>query len=164
MVLRLIGILLLTNISVAKATAVFFQELNVCVTRVAFSLYMCWESPRTLLLWLKGVMIFFPSLFTVKLMACSIFVSFLFHGLLFVTALSYLSAKKDPWSVPWEEQIRNQFPKSCLTASTSLSWTDLQLQVRVWAEQVMTYHICTLGFLLHQQTHFHWHFLFHPAY
>lgn len=41
MVLGLIGILLLTDISVAKATAVFFQELNVCVTSVAFNLYMC---------------------------------------------------------------------------------------------------------------------------
>lgn len=45
MVLRLIRILLLTNISVAEATAVVFQEFKVCVTRW-LSTFICAESPK----------------------------------------------------------------------------------------------------------------------
>lgn len=50
MIRRQIRILLLTNISVAKATAVLFQELDVCVTTVAFKPYV-YLVPKTLPVW-----------------------------------------------------------------------------------------------------------------
>lgn len=140
-VLRVIRILLWTNISVAKTTAVFSQEQNVCLTRAAFSSYMCSESHRLLCSgWME---LWYSCLLLLLLSLCPTVSLGVFLFLQLTRYLSLFCLNCLPQNIFEVMHQRSGFTTSFPTApSLHLQVQTLQLQMRFTIEHAASYHMC----------------------